>query len=291
MLKKFIRDYLDFSARERAGVLLLSFVILILYAVPYITPHFREVPAIDKAGFEQEMAALMAAPPVREAVFTPVAATRLSPTLFDPNTLLLEGWQRMGVKERTAKSILKFVSKGGRFRQAEDLQKIYTLDKATYEQLLPYVRIAEKRDTVFRQPFVARIGPQPIDVNVADSAAWEQLPGVGPGFARRIVRFRERLGGFYFMEQVRETYGLPDSVFNKIQPFLRIGSISLRKIDINHIDEKSLAQHPYIDTKLAAQLIRYRSVHGPFGAVEDLKKLPLVDDIIYRKIENYITIN
>jgi DNA uptake protein ComE-like DNA-binding protein len=165
------------------------------------------------------------------------------------------------------------------------------MGKDEYERLLPYVRIPERKDTVYQRPFTVRKGPQPVDVNEADSTAWDQLPGIGPGFAKRIIRFRERLGGFYFPEQVAETYGLPDSVFNKIQPLLRMGSISLRKIDLNHTDEKSLAEHPYINTKLAMQIIRYRSVHGAFKSIEVLKELPLVDDIIYRKIENYITVN
>lgn len=130
-----------------------------------------------------------------------------------------------------------------------------------------------------------------VDINEADTLLWEQLPGIGPVLARRIVYFREKLGGFHTITQVGETFGLADSVFNKIQPLLRLGDVSLRKIDLNETDEKSLADHPYINTKLARVIIRYRSSHGPFRAVEGLKGIALVDDAIYRKLEKYLVVN
>lgn len=136
-----------------------------------------------------------------------------------------------------------------------------------------------------------RISVTVIDVNAADSAQWERLPGIGPALAKRIVGFRERLGGFYDTRQVGEVYGLADSVFNKIQPFLRLGDVSLRKISLNETDDKSLALHPYINTKLARVIVRYRSAHGPFREVEALRALALVDDSIYRKIEKYLKVN
>lgn len=127
-----------------------------------------------------------------------------------------------------------------------------------------------------------------IAINSADSAAWEALPGIGPTLAARLIRFREKLGGFYSVSQVAETYGLPDSTFKKIQPSLRLDSGSLKKLNINQMDEKSLAQHPYIRYKLARLIVQYRSVHGPFIGPEDLYNIPLVNDSIYRKLEKYI---
>lgn len=284
MLRKFIKAYLDFSARERKGVIGLLVLIVVMYAAPFITPYFVSPPVIDHATFVKEVDAYYAQRREKTSLYPKQAIVVLH--AFDPNTLDVGGWMKMGLREKTAQSIVSYTRKGGRFRRKEDLQKIYSLGKADYERLLPFVKIAAAEGPVW----VAKKGPQPVDINTADSLDFDQLPGIGPGFARRILRFREKLGGFYDVTQIAETYGMPDSVFVKIQPFLRMGSISLRKIDLNHTDEKSLAEHPYINTKLAAQIVRYRSVHGPFGSTEALKQLPLVDDIIYRKIENYITV-
>ncbi|GAA0535528.1 ComEA family DNA-binding protein [Chitinophaga japonensis] len=141
---------------------------------------------------------------------------------------------------------------------------------------------AYKRTWHARKPVI-------VDINQADSAAWEALPGIGPVLAARIVRFREKLGGFHAIAQIAETYGLPDSTFKKIQPSLRLGSVSLKKLDINEMDEQSLAKHPYIRYKLARLIVKYRSVHGPFSRPEQLQNIPLVDDSIYRKLEKYIS--
>lgn len=155
-----------------------------------------------------------------------------------------------------------------------------------------------KRDTVRRytarfprQPPLRRYVPPVIDINTADSAAWEALPGIGPTLAARTIRFREKLGGFCTIAQVGETFGLPDSTFKKIQPSLRLHGISLKKIDINEMDEKSLAQHPYIRYKLARLIVQYRSVHGLFSRSEELQNIPLVNDSIYRKLEPYIIVS
>lgn len=138
---------------------------------------------------------------------------------------------------------------------------------------------------------MAKPAPASIDINTADTSQLDRLPGIGAVLARRIVTFRERLGGFHNISQVGETFGLADSVFKKIQPFLKLGDVSLRKIDINQTDDKSLAEHPYIDTKLARSIVRYRNAHGPFGDIQALKRVALVDEVIYRKIEPYIKVN
>jgi len=142
-----------------------------------------------------------------------------------------------------------------------------------------------------RDTFPARFPvrrPLIIYINSADSSAWEALPGIGPTLAARLIRFREKLGGFYSIAQVAETYGLPDSTFKKIQASLRLDSGSLKKLNINQMDEKSLGQHPYIRYKLARLIVQYRSNHGPFSHPKDLYNIPLVNDSIYRKLEKYI---
>ncbi|WP_346317496.1 helix-hairpin-helix domain-containing protein [Chitinophaga sp. YIM B06452] len=174
----------------------------------------------------------------------------------------------------------KFYRDSGRYSNERQGWRSFYRDSGKHAYYNNYRPFNEKRTSV-----------TVIDVNAADSAQWERLPGIGPALAKRIVGFRERLGGFYDTRQVGEVYGLADSVFNKIQPFLRLGDVSLRKISLNETDDKSLALHPYINTKLARVIVRYRSAHGPFREVEALRALALVDDSIYRKIEKYLKVN
>ncbi|MBW8686626.1 ComEA family DNA-binding protein [Chitinophaga rhizophila] len=295
--------YCRFSKKERQGIIILLVLTITCAAMPALW-EYHTPPAIfleQDSLFRADVRAL------RDVYLGNAVASRnmdsgrskVERFHFDPNMLDTTGWMALGVSRQTAMTIQRYRMKGGRFRRKEDLLRIYGLPPALGKELLPYVSIPagfKERDTTgLRQlkqrniSYVRRRFPA-LDINTADSAQWESLPGIGPVLAARIVRFREKLGGFYAIGQVGETFGLPDTTFNKIQPYLIMNKVSLKKLDINQTDEKSLAQHPYIRYKLARLIVLYRSNHGPFRRLEDLLGIPLVDDSIYRKIELYIKI-
>lgn len=200
--------------------------------------------------------------------------------LFDPNTLPAEGWKRLGLRERTIRTIENYRRKGGRFRKPEDLEKIYGLFPEEYHRLAPFVKIngnngvdsnQEKKPARPLQTSEKRY--ERLDINLADSNAFISLPGIGQKLAARIVKFREKLGGFYSVDQVGETFGLPDSTFRRIKPMLDRGSTPVKRILINTATEEELKTHPYIRYVLARPIISYRDQNGPFRQAEDLKKV------------------
>ena len=129
-----------------------------------------------------------------------------------------------------------------------------------------------------------------VDINIGDSAAYDGLPGIGAGFSKRIIKFRDKLGGFYKVEQVAETFGLPDSVFQKIKPYLKINSENIHKININTATEEELKVHPYIRWQLAKVITEYKKQHGNYKALEDLKKIMLINEETYHKITPYLSL-
>jgi competence ComEA-like helix-hairpin-helix protein len=129
-----------------------------------------------------------------------------------------------------------------------------------------------------------------LDINEADSAAWESLYGIGPYLAKRITLFRESLGGFISIEQVKETYGLRDSVFQSIRPCLVLKTVIYPSLSINHSTLETLGKHPYIRYKLARNICLYRENNGFFANVEQLKAIPAINDSIFMKIKPYLTI-
>jgi DNA uptake protein ComE-like DNA-binding protein len=303
------KAYNSFSRKERRGILFL----LLLTGISVIMPALWErfIPAstavyTTDSVLSADVAALRHALLSSRRVFPGDvdSGVHLRRFAFDPNTIDARAWEALGLGKRVINNIQRYLAKGGRFHRKEDLQRIYGLSSQLYDELMPYVRIAgqqykpdtfrhharqvprEQEEGGRRKAYSKRLPL--LDINTADSALWESLPGIGPVLAARIVKFREKLGGFYSISQVGETYGLADSAFNKIQASLRLHTVSLKKIDLNLIDEKSLAQHPYIRYKLARLIVLYRSNHGPFRQPEDLLGIPLVDDSIYRKIEHYI---
>lgn len=127
-----------------------------------------------------------------------------------------------------------------------------------------------------------------VDINSADTAAFIALPGIGSKLALRIVTFRDKLGGFYSIDQLSETYGLSDSVFQKIKQYLRFQSNSFKKININTATLDELKQHPYIRYNLARLIVAYRTEHGSFSSAGDLQKMSFMTDSIYHKLKPYL---
>lgn len=219
---------------------------------------------------------------------------------FDPNTLTGDEWKRLGLKDKTINTIQNYLSKGGKFRKPEDLQRIYGLFPDEYERIAPFVKIESVVATNSYKKFPDKYSSerQPaktntpryvvVDINSADSTALIALPGIGNKLAARIINFREKLGGFYSLNQVGETFGLPDSTFQKIRQYLKLENTSIRKININTATADELKAHPYIKYSLANPIIAYRNEHGPFAKVEDLKKVMLVTDEVYHKIGPYL---
>lgn len=214
---------------------------------------------------------------------------------FDPNTIGLEEWRRLGLNERTSKTILNYVGKGGKFYKPEDLQKIWGLPEGFYQRVKPFVAIAAVAGRSFPpsqnvRPEFPRNDRKPtlLNINEADTAALIDLPGIGSRLSARIVAFREKLGGFYSIEQVGETYGLPDSTFQRIKSRLQTDEADIRKIDLNAAGKDELKTHPYIRWNLANAIVEYRNQHGPFKTLDELRNIALVDETTFTRIAPYL---
>jgi competence ComEA-like helix-hairpin-helix protein len=125
------------------------------------------------------------------------------------------------------------------------------------------------------------------DINSADVNAFIALPGIGEKLAGRIINFRDKLGGFYAVEQVKETYGLPDSTFQMIRQYLKLNT-GVKKININTASKEDLKSHPYIRWNLANAIVEYRNQHGAFKTLEELKNIVVIDETTYKKTSPYL---
>ncbi len=197
---------------------------------------------------------------------------------FDPNTLPEDSLRLLGLNEREAKALVKYRSyRAVTFRRPEDLLRVRAVDSQKVAGLLDLVALAPAQEPAPASPppSVAEKEITPIDINRATEEEWTTLPGIGPYRAGRIVKFREDLGGFTSTEQVATTYGMPDSVYRAIAPYLR-PSPPTRPLHINRLDAEELARHPYLKRTTAVIIVRYRQNHGPFRTAEDLKKVRAV---------------
>lgn len=315
--KNIVKDYLTFSAKERNG-LIIMFVIGAAFFISsrFYTPHRSSV---SKDAFQKELAQLQIFVDSsntnnnyrRSENYTDYSKPKSYQQVdiaekevfdFDPNSLDQNGWKKLGIREKTIQTIQKFLASGFRFRQSEDITKIYGLSKEDAKRLIPHIHIAAEVKPVNASYFSsvntasvttaksALKTTRIIDINTADTTALISLHGIGNKLAGRIVNFRQKLGGFSSVEQIAETYGLPDSTFQKIRPLLQCLNPTLKTININTASLDELRSHPYIRWNIANAIINYRQQHGNYKSIEDLKKIDIITDEMYKKISSYVAI-
>lgn len=219
-------------------------------------------------------------------------------TAFDPNTASEQQLLALGLPLRTVRTLIKYRNKGGRFYKPQDLSKLYNLSKEDYEKILPYAHIAmakaeDRKDHTYTadSSFTKQEYQQAlIDLNQADASALIALRGIGPGYAKRILAFREGCGGFLEVSQLREVYGFPDSTYQQLKDRFTVNAADVKKINVNQATEEELARHPYIGKRLAASIIKLRADFKTFTGIEQLRQTPLINEEKYRKIAPYLSL-
>ncbi len=294
-----LAEYFQLTQKEQRGMLFLICILFLLFLAHVFLPLFfpkKEIqiriehfPVTETADPDSKVKAYSANKPI----YRGKPKTELF--RFDPNTLDKEGWQRLGLSSKQAQVIINYRNKGGRFYKKEDLKKIYSLHEEKLQEILPYAEIAEleKSDFVaakpnFERKEFAKKRIRVVEINSSDSLAFMELHGIGPSFSRRIVRFREALGGFVKVEQIAEVYGLPEETFQDILPYLSIDTSLVKRLEINHVNQSDLGKHPYVKYKRAQTIINYRKQHGAFKSMADLRKVLSLDEDFFRKIELYL---
>lgn len=316
--RKYFAEYFSFTRKERTGIIAVTALILLLIFLPFFFPYFMPEKKYDHSQFEKEIAALKIKKPdsttdrfstddddnsrdFRQSSDKNYYSTKPAGELFyfDPNTLPVEGWKKLGIREKTATTIRNYISKGGRFTKPEDIGKIWGLRPDEVNRLLPYVRIEQKNADKNITAENKTYAPLPektgytrtvVDINTADTSVLIALPGIGSKLAGRIVAFRDKLGGFYKVEQVAETYALPDSTYQKIKGKLVLSNSTVKQLNINTATQEELKLHPYIRYNIANAIVQYRNQHGNFAAVSDLKNILIITAGVYDKMEPYLTI-
>ncbi|MEO6845535.1 MAG: helix-hairpin-helix domain-containing protein [Ginsengibacter sp.] len=313
MWRQFLKDYFSFTRKERFGIISVVSVILLLIILPLFFPYFIKKEKTDSSQFAKEIAQLRLDTSSKKVYankhseeyyndYSPANQKYSSKSevfFFDPNTASIDEWRRLGVREKTANTIQKYISKGGKFYKPEDIKKIWGLSEKDAERLIPYVSIKEikreypqyeKKEFAEKVNYTAKNTIQKVDINSADTTQYIALPGIGSKLSKRIIAFREKLGGFYSIDQIGETYLLPDSTFQKIKPYLVVDSKAIKKMNINSASVEEMKSHPYLRYNTANAIFQYRQQHGRFNSVDEIKKIMTVDDDLYKKIYAYLTV-
>lgn len=203
---------------------------------------------------------------------------------FNPNNLPLADWIKLGLTERQAQVIKHYEGKGGRFFSKGDVQKMYSISPATYRRLEPYINLPDAPAYYTNKAKPGEV----IEINTADSARLTMIRGIGPAFARRIVHYRQRIGGFYNKEQLKEVYGIDKEKYGQIETGIAVDGKHIIKVNINTATFNDLKRFPYLSYKQMDAIVAYRDEHGNYDDLTDLKNIAILNDRILRKIGPYL---
>lgn len=299
--------FMHFSQSEKRGFFLVLSFLAVLIVVLALRPVLfeRESQKYDFTGFEKEIAQY------KDSIlnnldsndfryfennnFNRSFGRKLTPFTFDPNTLSVEGWTKLGYSPKQAQAADKYRQKGGVFRKKEDLKKLFFIDDEDFQTLEPYIVIEHIPEREPRREQTSERPLQPaatkkIELNTADTSDLKELRGIGSGYAKRIVKYRQQLGGFYKPEQLLEVYGFSQELYEKVAPNITIDGDEVRKINLNTATIDQLKRHPYLDYYQAKAIVNYREKYGKFATVNDLLKTNLIYQETFDKIKPYLVV-
>ena len=305
-LKNLLRSYLSFSRKELNGIFVLFVLILLVILSPRLYPLFLKDQKFDFDRFKMEAedfraaAAKIEIPQGKINKEADKSSARPVYFNFDPNGLSESNWLKLGLSHKQIQVIRNYELKGGKFFRKEDLKKIYSISEKQYSMLEPFIKIGNTdvlsgKKTVkanYKSAGIAENTLRPIiEINAADSLELERIRGIGPAFASRIIRFRKRIGGFYRKEQLLEIYGMDSLKYDQLKDQIQVNSGLITKLNINTFTFDEIRHHPYLNYKQMNAIIQYRTQHGSYKSIDDLRKIAILNEEIIRKIEPYFSLS
>lgn len=320
-MREIIERFLSLTGSEKRAIFVLIMVAILVIIVPAFYLHYyfpsnsvtpqpeysQEIIAFENEWKQKKLLAHLEDSLKQDSSrfeFNPYATVDISPRFaykpkppteyfyFDPNKIGVAEWQKLGFSEKQAGAIENAKAKGFKFYKPEDLKKIYVVGEENYPRLAPYIKIEKSPKPVYTQTIYPE-KPNAIfvvDINTADSSLFERQNGIGPSLASRIIKYRNRLGGFIAISQLKEVWNFPDSTYQKLKDRFVLNEPTFNKININTADFKTMGTHPYINYTYARIIEAYRKEHGDFSAPSDLHKITAIPDSIYQRMLPYISV-
>lgn len=286
-------DWLYFNRKEIIGLLIWSILIFVILIIIHFYPNPQSA-KIELIG-------------TQSAQESNNINSKTKTKMISPSNASLEDLISIGFPKYIANNLLKYRSKGGKIKTKEDVLKLYGMNDSILNVVLPNLILSNTQNKNFDEFTINNTYGEPdyltlpkskfsykevsLNLNLADSIQLTQVYGIGKTFASRIVKYRQKIGGFHSIEQLKEVWGL-DSSFDQIAPQLFVDSKTpLRPIFVNRYNFDDLAIHPYIRYKTAKAIVNFRNQHEKFKNKQDLQLIHLISDSLYQKLEPYISLD
>ena len=285
----------NFNKGHRRAVIILSVLVLGLILYRYYLRITPENNFNNKGAIVQVESFIAAQDSITKSGHTKKKKTfrrnkvivKLHP--FNPNVMSTDGLLEIGLSRKQANTIQNYLLAGGEFVYKEDLKKIYCISDEDYYRLEPYI-LLDERPTNYKETKPEDEVIVTIELNSAQAEDLLSVRGIGPYIAKNIIKYRDKLGGYYSISQLREVYGIDSAKYDGISYYFEINTDSVRRTDLNTTNYYKLQQHPYITKNIAFEISNHAKYEMPFKAVEELKELNTINDSVYQKIYHYFVV-
>ncbi|MFN3528770.1 MAG: helix-hairpin-helix domain-containing protein [Bacteroidia bacterium] len=294
-MRKLWDSFWQLSKSERIGI---SLLVLLLLAWLGSSVWLDEKPEVPIRLDEELEAFLEQQQVVQETPKDSVNVTVIDYFYFDINSIDSLDLLRLGVGPKSIAGLMRYRNKGGKVKSIEDFNKLFSLTEADKARLGPWLQFESQKNAIpntesgnpMRSEESSSAVFARINVNLADSASLTKVPGIGPTFASRIVRYRDRLGGFLSSTQLLEVYGVDSARLEQWAPFIIVEEGIYRKLNLNEASEEVLSSHPYISKTLARRIVSYREQHGTFKSPDALGRIHGLNEKVFNQLRPYIAV-
>lgn len=297
---KWFDKHFSMNRKELQGLSFLTVLVIFLWFLPDIYRIIKPIKHDPAFALREQEIHRFLAKQSKVAEFAPVADDIQYESeyfSFNPNKLTAEEAKRLGLSDYQTRMIHNYVAKGGRFYTKDDFAKIYAINEQDFKRLSPYINLkgavsvqgSAPKSTISESLFTRPNMQLLIELNATDSLELQELRGIGPVFASRIIRFRDLIGGFYSSSQLLEVYGMDEERYSNMQANIYADSTKVKKININTISYQELSRHPYITPKQANVIVQYRNQHGNYLEHANLLNIESLNEEFLRKIAPYLS--
>ncbi|MFT5513076.1 MAG: competence protein ComEA [Bacteroidia bacterium] len=275
------RDFLQFTIPEQRGVAVLLLLLGASIAArfwPWKNTDTTEIIWVEEEGAEPIQ--------VRSKQQYRNEKRVWNLSQFDINYSKARDLRQLGFPDAFISTWFKRKQDNGFIKSKDQFHALNLLSESDYATVEPYLNFSRYTKTKSIQQVSAKKVIY-LDINNADSTELKSLPGIGNKLSKRIVKFRDRLGGFHSTQQLREVYGIDSMLYERIEPLFHVTGHPNR-LNINAATVEELQLHPYISYKHAKSIVYYRNQHGVYIDVDALKAIYSMDSTWVEKVKPYI---
>jgi competence ComEA-like helix-hairpin-helix protein len=292
-LNRLIKEFFEFSKRERRGIIVLLCLILVLIVTNLVVNYRINKKQIDFSEFEKEIDEWYASD-------TAINISEVELFYFDPNTASREQFLQLGIPDFVADNIISYRKKGGKFKNPNDFARIYGLEPEIFDILHPYISIQQNSRNSYKQKSNTDTEYELKDFN-PNTASKNELLSIGfkPYIAGNLIKYRNSGAVFYKKSDLLKLYGMDSIFYIKIEPYIVIDTTNIISdieedidelliIEINAAEANDLMKIKGIGAVYSDRIIKYRNLLGGFVSVNQLTEVyginPETIDIIKNQI-------